>query len=303
VKAKQKRKKSLQSVLRTHLRHAVVPHKGNHYRPHLVRLHGITAVLVLAVLIQVAYGYTHSGRLEVLGRVSDISATDIVTETNVERSKASMAPLQLNDQLSAAAFLKAKDMFANNYWAHVSPSGVTPWKWLADANYNYDEAGENLAKNYPTAKETVDAWMSSSAHRANIMNSTYKDIGIAVVDGMLDGRSATVVVAYYAVPTVAAVQAATDTKKPIVYAAPVDEAPSSPIGYFGSALKSLTPATLGTIALLVILAIVAYFTHLSRRKLPAALRRSWKRHHGLFTAIGAVGLALITVVATGGGQI
>src|SRR4051812_45360823 len=132
VKTKQKRtshkKTHLQTKVRTHLKHALVPHKGNHYRPHLVRLHGITAVLVLAVFMQLAYGFMTSGRVEVLGRVSTISASDLLSDTNAQRAASSLPELKVNDELSSAAFAKAKDMFANNYWAHVSPTGVTPWK-------------------------------------------------------------------------------------------------------------------------------------------------------------------------------
>lgn len=304
MKTKQKRKKLLQSNVRTHLKKALVPHKGNHYRPHLVRLHGITAVLVVAVLMQVAYGFVSSGRLEVLGRVSNISATDLLADTNVERAKSSLPALKVNDELSSAAFMKAKDMFANNYWAHTSPSGVTPWKWVGDAGYNYDVAGENLAKNYPTAQATVDAWMNSTTHRANILNTKYQDVGLAVVDGILDGRDTTLVVAYYGTPvTAAAVEGATDNAPAVVYAAPVQPGVGNPLTYFGTALQSMSPATLGSLALLAIVGAVAVAAHHYRKKLPVSWRRTWKLHHGMYTLAGTVGLALVIVFATGGGQI
>ena len=303
MKAKQKRHKTVQSNIRDHLRHALVPHKGNHYRPHLVRLHGITAVLVLAVLMQLTYGFVTSGRLEVLGRVSNISAGELLADTNVERSKTSLPELKLNDQLSRAAFLKAQDMFANNYWAHTSPAGVTPWKWLGDSGYNYNVAGENLAKNYPTSQATVNAWMNSETHRANILNGTYQEIGFAVVDGTLDGREATLVVAYYGSPaTVSAVEGASDTKQ-IVYAAPIEQGIGNPLTYFGSAIQSMSPATLGSLTLLTLVAGVAVAAHHYRKKLPVAWRRSWKLHHGMYTLLGTIGLAVIIVFATGGGQI
>ena len=304
VKTTQKRKKNSQSVIRKQLRHALVPHKGNHYRPHLVRLHGITAVLVLAVMMQLVYGFFTSGRLEVLGRVSSISASDLLADTNAQREKSSLPDLKVNNELSSAAFMKAKDMFANNYWAHTSPSGVTPWKWLGDAGYNYDVAGENLAKNYPTAQATVDAWMASPTHRANIMNNKYQDIGFAVVDGVLDGRNTTLVVAYYGAPAAtAAVKGTEDTKPAVVYAAPVEQGVGNPLTYFGTALQSLTPATLGTLALLTLVGAVAVAAHHYRNKLPVAWRRSWKLHHGMYTLVGTVGLALVIVFATGGGSI
>ena len=302
MKAKQKnKKKSFLKDIQRHFRHALVPHKGNHYRPHLLRLHGITAVLVVAILMQVVYGYFSEGRLEVLGRVSNISASELLADTNAEREAQSLPDLKINEQLSQAAFTKAKDMFANNYWAHTSPSGVTPWKWLGDAGYNYDVAGENLAKNYPTAEATVAAWMNSETHRANILNNRYQDIGFAVVDGMLDGRDTTLVVAYYGTPASAAVEGTATERS--VFAAPVSNSVGNPLTYFGSALQSLSPATLGVLALLSIVAMVAVAAHHYRNKLPVAWRRSWKQHHGMYTLMSIVGLALVIVFATGGGQI
>jgi hypothetical protein len=303
VKTTQKRTKKAQSTVRKHLKHALVPHKGNHYRPHLVRLHGITAVLVVALLLQVVYGFASSGRLEVLGRVSNISVSDLLTDTNSERAISSLPSLRVNPELSQAAFLKAQDMFANNYWAHTSPSGTTPWKWLGDAGYNYDVAGENLAKNYPTAAATVSAWMNSETHRANILNAKYQEVGFAVVDGMLEGRDTTLVVAYYGTPAETAVEGANDARPSIVYAAPIEQGFGNPLTYFGSALQSLTPATLGVLAMLAMVATVAVAAHHYRKKLPVAWRRSWKLHHGMYTLSGVVGLALVIVLATGGGSI
>ena len=304
VKTKQKRKKTLQSNLRTHLKHTLVPHKGNQYRPHLVRLHGITAVLVLVVVMQFAYGFISSGRLEVLGRVSDISVSELLADTNVEREKQSLPELKVNDELNQAAFLKAKDMFAHNYWAHTSPDGVTPWKWLGDTGYNYDVAGENLAKNYPTADATVAAWMNSTTHRENILNNKYQEVGFAVVDGILDGRDATLVVAYYGAPAAAASAVkGTEDSKPVTYAAPLQPGVGNPLTYFGTALQSINPATLGTLALLAVVGAVAVGAHHYRQKLPVAWRRSWRLHHGMYTLAGTVGLGLLIILATGGGQI
>lgn len=298
---KTKSKKRSSFSIGKHVKHALVPHKGNHYRPHLVRLHGLTAVLVLALIMQFGYGFVSEGRLEVLGRVTNITVSELLSETNVEREKSSLTDLKLNDQLNQAAYAKAQDMFQNNYWAHTSPSGITPWKWLGDVGYSYDVAGENLAKNYPTSQATVDAWMASTTHRANILNDRYQDIGFAVVNGLLDGRDTTIVVAYYGTPASAAIQGA--EVEPISYAAPLSEGIGNPLAYFGSALQSLSPATLGSLALLAVVGIVAVAAHHFRKKLPVAWRRSWKLHHGMYTLVGVVGLAIIIVFATGGGQI
>lgn len=280
----------------------LVPHRGNHFRPHLVRLHGITAVLVLAMAAQLVYGYISTGRVEVLGRVSNISVSELLSGTNQEREAAALPDLKLNDQLNKAAFLKAQDMLANNYWAHTSPSGITPWKWLADTGYSYNVAGENLAKNYPTADATVDAWMASPTHKANILDNRYQDVGFAVVDGLMNGRETSLVVAYYGATASTAVEGASE-QTPILNAPAVSAGIGNPLTYFGSALQSLSPATLGGLALLAIVGIVGVVAHHFRKKLPASWRRSWKLHHGLYTFGSMLLLGVIIVFATGGGQI
>lgn len=296
--------KKSQLDVRHHLRHALVPHKGNRYRPHLVRFHGVTAVLLLVVLMQIVYGFISYGRFEVLGRVSDISSAELLTDTNRERQAASLDALTVNPKLNDAAFAKAQDMIKNDYWAHVSPGGVTPWTWLGNAGYNYTVAGENLAKNYPDAQSTVNAWMNSQTHRDNILNGNYREVGFAVVDGSLNGRNTTLVVAFYGTSAgEVAVAGAEDAKSPVVFAAPVGGGSGNPLVYFGTALQSLSPATLGALVLLALVAGVAVVAHRYRSKLPVAWRRSWRLHHGMYTFAVMVGMALVIVLGTGGGQI
>ena len=298
LKRKQTKKVSLKKTLHHHVKTLLVPHKANGYHPHLIRWQGLTVVLALALIVQIGYGFVTTGRVEVLGKASNISVTDLVADTNVQREAVHLSDLKLNDQLSNAAFMKAKDMFANNYWAHVSPTGVTPWKWLADVGYNYNVAGENLAKNYPTAQATLDAWMASPTHKANVLGAKYQDVGFAVVDGTLNGQSTMLVVAYYGAP-VSAVEAATDQKVTITPAV----GGSNPLTYFGSAIQSLNPATIGVLGMLVIVGLVAAVTQHYRYKLPKRLQKSWKLHHGAYKLAGVAVVIVAIVFSTGGGQI
>lgn len=297
-----KKKKQTKSKLYHHAKHLFVPHKGNQYRPHLIRVSGLTIVIALALVIQLGYGFISKGKVEVLGRVSDISVSGLLADTNNERKQAGLASLTLNEQLNQAAFLKAKDMFAYNYWAHVSPTGVSPWKWLASVNYNYDVAGENLAKNYTNADATVAAWMASPTHRANILGDKYKDVGFAVVEDVLNGRETTIVVAFYGrAATDGAVASANDTKS--IYTPPVTNSIGNPLVYFGSAIQSLSPATIGVIALLMIVGVVAALAHSYRDKLPKNLRKSWRLHHGAYKVAGITVAVIVIILSTGGGQI
>lgn len=130
----------------------------------------------------------------VLGYASHISIEDLLKNTNQKRVEKGLKSLKINDTLSKAAQKKAEDMFANQYWAHISPSGKEPWDFILGEDYDYIYAGENLAKNYSTSKEVVEAWYKSPSHRDNLLNSNYDEIGFAVVNGVLDGYETTLVV-------------------------------------------------------------------------------------------------------------
>lgn len=292
----------LRKKVHHHARKILIPHKANAYRPHLIRWQGIAAVLVVAVLAQVVYGYTTTGNLSVLGRVSDIQTAELLDDTNNERKNTGLSELKLNDKLSEAAFLRAQDMFAKNYWSHTSPTGVQPWKWFGDVGYNYSYAGENLAKNYPNATATVEAWMNSPSHKDNVLNSHYTEIGFAVVDGTLNGQNTTLVVALYGAPvTVAAVESVAGASS--FSASSVAVGSQKPFEYFGSAIQSLSPVTILVLVLLALVAVVGVAAHHYRKKLPKSWRQSWKAHHGMYTFVGMITLGVLIILATGGGTI
>lgn len=296
-------KHPLHKRVRGHAKVVLVPHKENEYRPHLIRIHGLIAVLIVALISQVSYSYMTTGHLSVLGRVSDIQAAELLVDTNTERTEEGLSELRVNDQLSQAAFLKAQNMFSEQYWAHVSPSGIQPWKWLGDVGYNYSYAGENLAKNYPTADATVQAWMNSATHRDNILKGEYTDVGFAVVDGELNGEQTTLVVALYATPMTAPAVEVAASEQTGFLAPAVATSSQNPLTYFGTALEALSPVTIVILGLLAVVAIVGVAAHHYRHKLPKSWRRSWKIHHGFYTFVGTIVLGVLIVVATGGGQI
>ena len=290
----------MRAKVKHHAKRVLVPHKANGYRPHLIRAHGLIAVLVVAILAQAVYSISSTGSFQVLGRTSNIQTTELLTDTNKQRESQGLGDLTVNDKLSQAAYLKAQDMFTHDYWAHTSPQGVEPWKWFNDTGYNYSIAGENLAKNYPTADATVNAWMNSPSHRENIMNGKYTDVGFAVVEGTLEGKATTLVVAFYGAPvTFAAVQG---TVAPASFLS-ASQKGSNPLEFFGTALQSLSPVSILVLALLGVVAVVGAAAHHYRDKLPKAWKKSWKLHHGMFTFSGMIALGVLIILATGGGQI
>ncbi len=137
---------------------------------------------------------------QVLGVATDISIEKLLTITNEDRVKNNLAPLIINSQLTEAAQKKAAHMFQNNYWSHFAPDGTSPWDFIKQSGYSYEFAGENLAKNFLFSQNVVDAWMDSPTHRANLLNKEYKEVGFAVVNGMLNGENTTLVVQMFGSP-------------------------------------------------------------------------------------------------------
>lgn len=113
----------------------------------------------------------------------------VLAWTNVQRKSEGIVSLQLNSKLNSAAARKLQDMFEKQYFAHVSPSGLGAGDLAKQDGYEFLSVGENLALgNYEDDKALVQAWMDSPGHRANIMNGKYREIGIAVGKGTLEGQ-------------------------------------------------------------------------------------------------------------------
>lgn len=114
----------------------------------------------------------------------------IIAQTNIQRFNNNLTiPLIENSLLTAAAKAKAEDMFKNQYFEHISPSGVDPGALVKNHGYDYIVTGENLILgNFEDEKELVQLWMDSPGHRANILNERFTEIGVAVVKGTYKGE-------------------------------------------------------------------------------------------------------------------
>ena len=99
---------------------------------------------------------------------------------NQERADRGLGELKLNDKLNTSAQLKANDMKEFDYWAHDNPNGTTPWHFFKLAGYEYEKAGEVLARNYDKPADTIAAWIASPAHYAALMGD-YTEVGLGQV--------------------------------------------------------------------------------------------------------------------------
>jgi uncharacterized protein YkwD len=195
------------------VKHFFIPTKENEYRAGSLQIHMLSTYLVVAiVLVFVSKNTTLFAN--VLGVATDITVQALETDTNAVRTQAGLKPLALNDELSAAATKKAANMFQENYWAHFGPNGERPWDFIKQSGYQYEFAGENLAKNFLFSRNVVDAWMNSPTHRENVLRKEYTDVGYAVVNGMLNGEETTLVVQMFGTPLVKTVEARPVTSLP-----------------------------------------------------------------------------------------
>jgi hypothetical protein len=130
--------------------------------------------------------------------MSDVIVKRVFDLTNQSREESGLNTLKMNSVLSASAKEKANDMIRNNYFAHHSPTGVKPWDWINRADYPYIFVGENLAMNFISADSVHNALMKSPSHKKNILNDRYTDIGLAMLNGELDGKNTNILVELFA---------------------------------------------------------------------------------------------------------
>jgi len=120
---------------------------------------------------------------------TSLTIQNVIALTNQERIKEGLPPLSTNTKLNSSATLKVDDMVKLQYFEHTSPSGKGVSDLGSEVGYAYVVMGENLALgNFSSAKDLVTAWMNSPGHRANIMNSSYREIGVSLKKANYQGR-------------------------------------------------------------------------------------------------------------------
>jgi len=96
-------------------------------------------------------------------------------------------PLVWNNELAVAAHAHAFDMSDRNYFSHTSKDGRSMSDRAINAGYDYKgyksyTVGENIAQGQMSIAEVMDGWLKSPGHCANLMNPSFKEIGIAEVN-------------------------------------------------------------------------------------------------------------------------
>ncbi|MFH2014039.1 MAG: CAP domain-containing protein [Patescibacteria group bacterium] len=175
------------------------PENENGFKPRVLRpkILFILAIILLIVKFLNFSWFLYYPNLE---SFAVVTSSELVKLTNTERASLGLNPLEINERLVQAAEKKALDMLNKGYFDHISPSGVNPWFWLSKTGYGYVAAGENLARDFTDSYYLHEAWMNSSTHRSNILSNKYDEIGIAVVEGQLNGKKTILAVQFFGKP-------------------------------------------------------------------------------------------------------
>jgi hypothetical protein len=200
--------------IKTQLHHFFVPHQGNDYKPHLFREIALVSIVGVSFFINKT----------VLG--ASIASTVLIDLTNENRLANNEAPLVKSILLEQAAALKGNDMVSREYFAHNSPDGKTPWYWFRKVGYTFLYAGENLAVNFSESEDVVTGWLNSPSHKANLLNTKFKEIGIATVEGVYEGNPTVFVVQMFGSPATV-VKTSTETSSSTGKAAALSASTSS----------------------------------------------------------------------------
>jgi uncharacterized protein YkwD len=139
--------------------------------------------------------------LEVHFPQSFLTKDGIIQWTNKQRIERGLPQLKENSELNSSAALKIQDMLAKQYFAHISPDGTSVGDLVKSVGYEFIAIGENLALgDFENDEKLVQSWMASEGHRANILNSQYREIGVAVFKGEFKGRLTWLAVQHFGTP-------------------------------------------------------------------------------------------------------
>ncbi len=128
----------------------------------------------------------------------------LLEQLNEIRAAHHLVPLALSPDLNAAASLHSREMLTKGFFAHDSGNGQVFWKriqaFYPQGGFGFWSVGENLfwTSGPPSAGESVQAWMASPEHRANILDPAWRQIGVssatsADAPGIFGNTDATVI--------------------------------------------------------------------------------------------------------------
>jgi uncharacterized protein YkwD len=125
---------------------------------------------------------------------TQISEAKLVELLNTERTNHELKTLTIDPSLYFAALTKAQDMLKKGYFEHFTPDNKSPWTFIKNAGYYYTKAGENLAMDFRTSEGVNNAWLASPAHKQNMLDPDFENVGLATLKGNFNGHETIMIV-------------------------------------------------------------------------------------------------------------
>lgn len=138
------------------------------------------------VIISLLLGVTFASPANAVSYSSEeIAFVQIINDYRVSMG---LQPLLVSDMISEACDRHNSDMGTYRFFDHYTvasdwfAAGASPWDRMAASGYNFNTyKGENIAAGYNTAAAVFTGWKNSSGHNVNMLNSTYKVLGVSLV--------------------------------------------------------------------------------------------------------------------------
>jgi hypothetical protein len=108
----------------------------------------------------------------------EVAKDMILKAINFERKKQNIAPLKINEKLSKIAYSKSKAMAEKQLFGHEIEEHKLE-DMLKSENIQFVKASENIGLN-SSPRMAHFLFMSSPAHRSNILNPVFKEVGIGI---------------------------------------------------------------------------------------------------------------------------
>lgn len=96
-----------------------------------------------------------------------------------DRAFSATTPVTWSNSLAQVGYTHSKDMSGNNFFDHTGSDGLSAGDRLTNSGYVWRAYGENIAAGYRTVSATVEGWLNSPGHCANIMNPNVAEMGVA----------------------------------------------------------------------------------------------------------------------------
>ncbi|MFH1564427.1 MAG: CAP domain-containing protein [bacterium] len=186
--------KFLNNSIRKKAKDGLIPTAENDYCPKILHSKSLSAIVALLIMFKVFITLFLFIIYPNFVYLSTDIYHQIIELANKTRIEEGVPPLKVNPILEKAAKDKAQDMLLNQYFAHDTSDGKKPWQWIDKKEYDYTNAGENLAMNFTSAEVAHLALLASATHKKNIVNPKFNDIGVAVLIGEMNGKKTMVMV-------------------------------------------------------------------------------------------------------------